>query len=932
MSEVGCGMPPDRWKRVQDLFDTALEIPTHAREEWLREQCGDDDTVAREVLQMLAGHDRRDGILDVVLGSPTRADIRERLSKALAERYEIEEELGHGGMATVFLAHEKKHARKVVLKVMKPEAAALFGAGRFLREVHIAAQLSHPHILGLIDSGDANGLLFYVMPNVEGETLRDSLRRTEPVELGEALTLLRDVADALAYAHRAGVVHRDLKPDNILCVRGHAFLMDFGIAKILSDVRDPDHTADGVAIGTPTYMAPEQAEGSSRVDHRADLYAWGILAHEMFTGKPPFSLQDAGNARQTIEATRPDVPQAVIDLVSGCLEPSPDKRIEDAETIVRVLEGAITPVPGQASSATFSRKRWGWPSVIAAVAILTAVLIGLGRMGTAGTTLDAASPIAVAALTNETGDSSLTTWGRLAGDWITQGLQETGLVTVIPWPTALRASEHIRRERAAGRSVDPVALMRSETDASLVITGAYYLVGDDVRFQVEVTDASTGSLLGAPAPVVQPRDSLEEALRELRERVMGTVAIWTDERAASMPGLAERPPRFDAYRVFDRALDLFLDQRYRESAAQFDAAFALDTAFVVPLIYAAIANLNSGDVVRADSIIHLVEQRRGSLSEYHELLVLYLRASLDNDNQRALQLLREARAIAPASRGTYNLALIALRANRPREALHALEGLDPDRGELRGWSSYWTQLTHALHLLGLHSRELKASRELRARYPGRRVGTVLEARALGAAGQTADLDSLLVQISALPPNTYWSQGAAMVVAGEELLAHGDPVSARPYFERAVAWFANQLASDPDHRSHRYWLGSVLFDQQQWDDAWPYFESLVSDYPDRTDFRGLAAVVAARVRGRSEGERILGNPPRYNLGAHTAFRARLAAVTGDIDRAVDLFSEALQQGIEGFPWWHAAAYHDLALLADDPRFQRLMAGSDVGSSP
>ena len=218
----------------------------------------------------------------------TDASIAE-LNALFADRYVIERVLGAGGMATVYLAHDVKHDRRVAIKVLLPELAASIGATRFLREGRIAAQLQHPHILGLIDSGHVGDTLFYVMPFVEGASLREHLDGQRPLPRAEALRILLAVADGLSYAHAGGLVHRDIKPENILLSGRHALIADFGIAKALETAESGRLTTVGLTLGTPAYMAPEQAAAEPDIDHRADLYAFGVVAYEMLSGKPPFS-------------------------------------------------------------------------------------------------------------------------------------------------------------------------------------------------------------------------------------------------------------------------------------------------------------------------------------------------------------------------------------------------------------------------------------------------------------------------------------------------------------------------------------------------------------------------------------------------------------------------------------------------------------------
>src|SRR5881398_3244428 len=217
------------------------------------------------------------------------ADQLARLQAALADRYTIERELGRGGMATVYLAQDRKHHRQVGIKVLKPELAAALGPERFLREIETAARLNHPHILPLHDSGEATGLLYYVMPYVEGETLRNRLDRAGQLPVAEAVQIVREVADALSHAHSHDVVHRDIKPENILLEAGHAVVADFGIARAITAAGGEQLTATGLAVGTPAYMSPEQAAGDSVLDGRSDVYALGCVLYEMLAGEPPFT-------------------------------------------------------------------------------------------------------------------------------------------------------------------------------------------------------------------------------------------------------------------------------------------------------------------------------------------------------------------------------------------------------------------------------------------------------------------------------------------------------------------------------------------------------------------------------------------------------------------------------------------------------------------
>ena len=285
----------------------------------------------------------------------------DRLAAALADRYRIERELGQGGMATVYLAEDVRHRRKVAVKVLRPELAASMGPDRFLREIEIAAQLQHPHILPLLDSGDADGFLFYVMPYVQGESLRDRLVRERELPVQDALRIITEVADALAHAHQHGVVHRDIKPENILLSGRHALVADFGVAKAVSEASGRlKLTSVGVALGTPTYMAPEQASADPGLDHRVDIYALGVVAYELLAGRPPFTghtAQEVLAAHMTrppepIRNFRANVAPAVETIVLRCLEKHPADRWQSTSELVSQLEPLATPSGGMTPTST----------------------------------------------------------------------------------------------------------------------------------------------------------------------------------------------------------------------------------------------------------------------------------------------------------------------------------------------------------------------------------------------------------------------------------------------------------------------------------------------------------------------------------------------------------------------------------------------------
>ncbi|MCG6957116.1 MAG: serine/threonine-protein kinase [Gemmatimonadetes bacterium] len=321
-------------------------------------------------------------------------DLAQRLRESVGDRYRVERELGSGAMGVVFLAEDLKLERRVAIKVLRPEIAQSVGEGRFLREIRISARLSHPNILSLIDSGAEAGLLYYVMYYVEGETLKDRLKRESRLPVDEAVRLAREIAEALGHAHRHGVVHRDVKPGNILLDQGHALVCDFGIARAIGEIGGETLTVTGFAVGTPVYMSPEQATGDTTVDERADVYALGCVLYEMLMGSPPFTggLPQVIVARKYTEpvpelrGVRPELPRHVERAVMTALDPNPTTRFPSADAFAAALEDPKAAARSARRGWWAGRaRRYGWwaAGVVALLAVAAAVAL-MSRGGPTG--------------------------------------------------------------------------------------------------------------------------------------------------------------------------------------------------------------------------------------------------------------------------------------------------------------------------------------------------------------------------------------------------------------------------------------------------------------------------------------------------------------------------------------------------------------------
>ncbi|MEO7997132.1 MAG: protein kinase [Gemmatimonadaceae bacterium] len=894
-------------RRALDLFDEVLELPEQERDRWIEAHSAQDPALVDELRALLAAAARVTGVLELSPSMVTPQELRESLAAALSDKYEIGSELGRGGMAAVFRARERKHDRDVVIKVLDPNTAHYFGAERFLREVSIAATLAHPHIVPLIDSGAAEGLLYYVMPFMNGETLRDRLRRTE-VSTPEAIGILRDVAGALAFAHDGGVVHRDIKPENVFLTAGHAYLLDFGIAKIFGDP-SADITSPGIALGTQRYMAPEQAMAADDVDGRVDMFAWGLLGIEMLTGKSVVS-SEAENTAPAALARRRDLPGKVATLLLECVSEAVARRPFDMASVLQRLDSAIPVAQNKPA-----RKRG---LLLAVGAIAAAIAVFLTRASFAAGD-QFAEPIALTVLQNETGDSTLSVVGRFAGDWVTEGLQRMGGVQVVPWADARLASEH-----ATTLGAPMVATVHSEVGAGTVVTGTYYQRRDSLYLQAQLVNARSGRVLSALAPIVFAASNPEDGISQLRDRVMGAVAATRDERVANLPGVAHTPPSFSAYRLFDAGLDQFLAQRYMEALPIFREAFARDSTFTAALLLGARAAFNDDNLAVADTLIRQARARENEMSTYQDESLRYIEMLMSGEGEKARAAIQRAADLVPNSRAGYDNAAALLNAGYAQAALDQLKRMNPDRGEMMGWSSYWTQMAHAEHMLNNFDGERKAAREMARRYPDRRVALVLEARAMAAAGDLRLLDSAFVKWESLPADVYWSQGAAMIVAAEQLIVHGREADGRKYAERAVSWFSNRLVASPNDRGHRYWLGSALYTLGRYEEARVHFEALASEFPDRLRYRGLAALTAARRGDTTAAKNWLGRAePRYH-GEFLEYQARIASISGNTERAIALLTNAVECGIEAYPWVPGAAYSDFRPIMASPRARALLS--------
>jgi eukaryotic-like serine/threonine-protein kinase len=446
-------------------------------------------------------------------------DLREDLA---GRGIMLGDEIGRGAAAVVYRAVDRRHARPVAVKVFTPGTGGELAEDRFLREIRLAAGLQHPHILPVYDSGTAGGELFYVMPYVDGESLRARLARQGRLPVQEALRIAREVADALGFAHAHGVVHRDIKPENILLEGGHAVVTDFGVALAVERAgEDGRLTVGGVVVGSPAYMSPEQASGDPAVDGRSDTYSLGCVLYEMLAGEPPFS---AMSSRRTIasrflgppvplDQRRSDIPVEVSDAVQKALALAP------ADRFARVEEFAAA-LGGPASTPPEIGRGFRVRALTVLVIALTVAGVSLlpGRPPARRTERLDPRRVAVATLSNETGERRLAPLGDQVGAWITDRVSRQGALEVMTSATTVPAAT-----RGASDGPERLQALAEETRAGTLVTGSYYRgAKGTVEFHIDIVDANSGELLRAIGPV-DATGSADRVADELSRDVAGAL-------------------------------------------------------------------------------------------------------------------------------------------------------------------------------------------------------------------------------------------------------------------------------------------------------------------------------------------------------------------------------------------------------------------------
>jgi len=815
-------------------------------------------------------------------------------------------------MGQVYLAHDTRHDRRVAIKVLDAEYAGFVGPKRFVREIQMLAQLAHPNIIPLYDSGEIGGLLFYVMPYVEGESLRHRLEKEPMIPVAQAVAWATEIGEGLAFAHSHGIVHRDIKPENLLLHAGHMMIADFGIARALDRAATERLTSQQVIVGTPNYMSPEQADPAAAVDARSDVYSLACVVYEMLAGEPPFrgptalaiTAKKMAMSYPRLRVVRPGVPETIERAMARALAPVPADRFSTVEEFCTGLR----------APADRTRVRVGpWVGALAlATAVGAMLVLASSRKPNVAVTRQR---VVVGIFENRTGDSRHDALSFMAADWITEGLQRTGSVDVVPTATALAAARFVRTDNTL---TDPLRALSRETGANLVVNGSIYRDQDSLVLHAELVNADSGRLVGAVEPIRTHVAHPVGALTQLRARLMGLLALSLDDRVLHR----EHPPTYASYQAFSEGMDAYIRSDYQAGLLAFQKSYAADTTFVLPLLYAAFCHSNLRNYAPADSLLRIVNTQRERLNEHDRYLLDYQMAELTGRDADALLAIRRAAELAPTSKATYNFAVRALEARDPFPAESALQRLSPNVGPMRGWLPYWEALTIALHAQRKHRTELKAAREARRRFPERIGAYIFEVRALAAQGNSSELEQPWREARTKANTRDADLGALAYEAGAELWAHGDSNSAKTWFTRSYDAFSLREGSPAnDARWGRARAAARLGRLRE---AFDLCAVLANSDSTRVDYQGwlgmLAAQLADSMRARSLVERLAADTRPYTFGRPQYHAARIAAALGDLDRATNLLALARSRGFPFTLTFHQD--HALARLAGRPIMREL----------
>lgn len=844
-------------------------------------------------------------------------------------------------MSRVFLAEDVEHGREIVVKVVPSDLAGQVNVERFRREIKVAAKLQHPCIVPVLSSGDASGLPYYTMPFVEGESLRAKMSRERGLSVHESMRILRDIAGAVAYAHEHGIVHRDIKPENILVTKHHAVLADFGVAKALTEstMSSAPLTSVGVALGTPAYMAPEQAAADPSTDHRADIYALGVIAYEMLAGRHPFegrSSQSMLAAHAIEEPTnvsvhRPSLPAPLAGLVTRMMAKHPGDRPQTAEEILGEIDHVSTPtetvVAPKAAMPSESARRRRKLIVTSALAGAALTIIAISTFAFKGG-FKTAQLVRANVLVLEpavSGAASPTVGGRIL-DAVNFGLARV--------PNA-----HILAAPDQSASVpDKVAALGRRSGAASVVTTSVYQVAGGFQVQFQLIDSKSGDIIRTLEPRQVGLNPTPAELDSALDPLLTVVGFATSPLLGPAVIPLSKIPRFAAFKEFETGLtQALLPDPISTAAARTHLinAFALDSNFIQARMWRMWLERSNGTVRNVasaaymyDTLQNYLQDHRTEMSPFETTLSEFVYDRIGTE--RGLQALRKILEITPLTPMGRDMAVILADLNRPHAADSALVSHLATDSTLNNALNFWVFRAALFHYMKDYKSGLAAAQRARQIAPSDLAGLRAELVALAALGDTAAVSRRLDVVAVGNRNRSWFDfaGDLYLMTGQELTAHGYSAAGKATSQKAVDWFDKRTPEDWKNPNIAFRGALAYLANGRIADAERILSDLMHKYPDDRRYVGTYGRLLA-VKGDTAGalgiEKKLALLPSEKFGGTPAFeRAQISAELGRKDEAVALLQEAFGQGI-GFASYRTRlhSFSNFARMKGYPPFDLLI---------
>ncbi len=839
-------------------------------------------------------------------------------------------------MGRVYKVFDAKIGEKIALKIIRPEA--VFDnttVERFANELKLARKIRHKNICQMYDLGEDQGTHYIAMEYVHGEDLKQIIRKMGRLSPSQAVGIALQVGNGLAEAHKLGVVHRDLKPQNIMLDEdGNARIMDFGIARSLSG---KGITGAGAMIGTPEYMSPEQVEGKD-TDQRSDIYSLGVILYEMVTGRVPFEGDSAFTIGAKHKSEPPkdprsfnaDLPENLSRVILRCLEKDKEKRYASTIGLCAELDKIgqgvpiaerVVPVRKTSTSHEITVKFAPQKLLIPALSVVALIVAAIIFWPKKAPLLDP-NLVAVAVFSNQTGDPKLDSLGREAAQWITEGLTQANLFAVAPLPSAeaLQGQDKIK---------DPLRKLAIETGAGKIVVGSYHLQGDTIRFFADIRDMNSGKILQAIAPVDGPRQEPNRPLEYLRTKLMGAVACLFTPMIKSFLLAMSEAPNFESYRETLAGMKSFVRYEHPKAIEHYNQAVAFDPSNRFASICSGFVLFNQEKYTESQALVDEIKKSSEKLSSGEILLLDLLQAWLSGNLDERHRLIKQFIALTNGDAyWNYELVLEAHNDNYLHEAVEAFKKMPLEDEMWKNWGQQWGVATSAYHILGEFKNELKEARRARKERPESLSRLWLEVRALCGMGRMKDINRLLDESSALPPQGGYSRGRIMYLAGRDLRAHGFKKESFQVLERARQWYEGRPQEEILSAANRYSQGMIFVYLERWKEAQDLFVALQKEFPANTEYLSacgqLAAITGNREKAQSISNQLGEIKTPYLFGSVNYARALIASSLGDKESSVKLLRQAIG---EGYPYPYAHGSMAWEKLKDYPPYVQLMKPKD-----